>query len=63
MWIYPWTIVMLIVIDLGFVSQYMFCLLFADDTTLPFSDKNISRVKLKLNTILNDVIRWQTNCQ
>ena len=44
--------------DLGFITQDMFCLLFADDTSLPFNGKNINTLKLKVNTIFNDVSKW-----
>ena len=44
--------------DLGLVSQDVFCMLFADDTSLLFTEKNIDTLKLKVKNVLNEVIKW-----
>ena len=48
--------------NLGYISQDMFCMLFADNTSLRFSDKDINRLKYKMNIVLEEVMIWfQTN--
>ena len=44
--------------DLGYVSEEMFCMLFADDTSLLFTDRNIDNLNSKVNRVLKDVIKW-----
>ena len=53
---------LLYVNDLGYISEDVFCMLFADDTSLLFSDKDVNRLKCNMNIVLQEVMTWfQTN--